>query len=152
MCPCYWKYDSQLIWSYVMLKTFSFCCSVLSHSVVSDSLWPHGLWPIRLLRPWGFSRQEYWSGLPFPPPGDLPNPGLVPRSPALQVASPVWATSEAHVRTSVITSVVTGVPHETVSSVGDAGFTVTFLSLLGLTSTLFDMALFISTHNKWYFL
>jgi len=36
----------------------------------------------RLLCPWGFSRQEYWSGLPFPPPGDLPNPGIEPRSPA----------------------------------------------------------------------
>ena len=33
----------------------------------------------------GFSRQEYWSGLPFPSPGDLPDPGLEPRSPALQV-------------------------------------------------------------------
>ena len=33
----------------------------------------------------GFSRQEYWSGLPFPPPGDLPNPGIEPRSLALQV-------------------------------------------------------------------
>ena len=32
----------------------------------------------------GFSRQEYWSGLPFPPPGDLPNPGIEPGSPALQ--------------------------------------------------------------------
>ena len=31
----------------------------------------------------GFSRQEYWSGLPFPPPGDLPNPGIEPASPAL---------------------------------------------------------------------
>ena len=31
----------------------------------------------------GFSRQEYWSGLPFPPPGDLPNPGIEPGSPAL---------------------------------------------------------------------
>ena len=37
----------------------------------------------------GFSRQEYWSGLPFPSPGDLPNPGIEPRSPALQAdASP----------------------------------------------------------------
>ena len=32
----------------------------------------------------GSSRQEYWSGLPFPSPGDLPNPGTEPRSPALQ--------------------------------------------------------------------
>ena len=33
---------------------------------------------------WDFSRQEYWSGLPFPPPGDLPNLGIKPRSPTLQ--------------------------------------------------------------------
>ena len=32
----------------------------------------------------GFSRQEYWSGLPFPSPGDLPNPGVEPGSPALE--------------------------------------------------------------------
>ena len=32
----------------------------------------------------GFSRQDYWSGLPCPPLGDLPNPGIEPRSPALQ--------------------------------------------------------------------
>ena len=32
----------------------------------------------------GFSRQECWSGLPFPSPGDLPNPGIEPWSPALQ--------------------------------------------------------------------
>ena len=31
----------------------------------------------------GFSRQVYWSGLPFPPPGDLPDPGVEPLSPAL---------------------------------------------------------------------
>ena len=35
----------------------------------------------------GLSRQEYWSGLPFPSPGDLPDPGMEPRSPALQVDS-----------------------------------------------------------------
>ena len=34
-----------------------------------------------------FSRPEYWSGQPFPSPGDLPNPGIKPRSPALQVDS-----------------------------------------------------------------
>ena len=32
----------------------------------------------------GFSRQEYWSGLPFPSSGDLPDPGIEPRSPTLQ--------------------------------------------------------------------
>ena len=35
----------------------------------------------------GFSRQEYRSGLPFPSPGDLPNPGIEPKSPALQADS-----------------------------------------------------------------
>ena len=35
----------------------------------------------------GFSRQEYWSGMPCPSPGDLPNPGIKPRSPTLQVDS-----------------------------------------------------------------
>ena len=40
-----------------------------------------------VLCPCGFSRQEYWNGLPCPPPGDLPNPGIEPRSPALQADS-----------------------------------------------------------------
>ena len=44
-------------------------------------------WTIRLVCPWRFSRQEYWSGLPFPSPGDLPNPGIEPRSPALHADS-----------------------------------------------------------------
>ena len=35
----------------------------------------------------GFSRQEYWSGLPFPSPEDLPDPGIEPGSPALQADS-----------------------------------------------------------------
>jgi len=35
----------------------------------------------------GFSRQEYWSGLPFPSPGDLSNPGIEPRSSVLQADS-----------------------------------------------------------------
>ena len=35
----------------------------------------------------GFSRQEYWSGLPFPSPGDLPDPGVEPRFPALEADS-----------------------------------------------------------------
>ena len=54
---------------------------------MSDSLWLYGLWPIRLLCPCGFSRQEYRSGLPHPPLGDLPNPGIKFRSPALQAVS-----------------------------------------------------------------
>ena len=38
----------------------------------------------------GFPRQEYWSGLPFPAPGDLLNPGIEPMSPALQANSLLW--------------------------------------------------------------
>ncbi|CAM9646205.1 unnamed protein product [Rangifer tarandus platyrhynchus] len=53
-------------------------CSVTA--VVSDSLRPHGLQSARLLCPWGFSRQEYWSGWPCPPPRDLPDPGIEPTS------------------------------------------------------------------------
>jgi len=48
---------------------------------VSDSLRPHRLQPARLLCPWGFSNQEYWSGLLCPPPGDLPTQGLNPGLP-----------------------------------------------------------------------
>ena len=48
---------------------------LFSCSVMSESLRPHRLArqaPLSM----GFSRQEYWSGLPFPSPGDLPNPGI----------------------------------------------------------------------------
>ena len=43
------------------------------------------LWTVALKAPlsMGFSRQDYWSGLPFSTPGDLPNPGIEPASPAL---------------------------------------------------------------------
>ena len=52
-----------------------------SRSVVPDSATP---WTIRFME---FSRPEYWSGWPFPSPGDLPNPGTEPRSPTLQADS-----------------------------------------------------------------
>ena len=44
------------------------------------------LWTVAYQAPpsMGFSRQEYWSGLPFPSPGDLPDPGIEPGSPAFQ--------------------------------------------------------------------
>ena len=55
----------------------------------------------------GFSRQEYWSGLPFPSPGDLPDPGIKPRSPALEAdalpseppGTPYWPLSAGQWRT-----------------------------------------------------
>ena len=66
---------------------------VLSCSVVSDSATP---WTVTRQAPvsMGFSRQEYWSGLPFPSPEDLPDPGIQPASltsPAL--ASRFFSTS-----------------------------------------------------------
>ena len=50
---------------------------------MSDSV---TLWTVAHQAPpsMGFSRQEYWSGSPFPSPGDLPDPGIKPKSPALQ--------------------------------------------------------------------
>ena len=60
---------------------------VLSRSAVPDSVQRCRLQPARLLCPRGFSKQQYCSGLSRPPPGDLPNPGIKPRSPALQVHS-----------------------------------------------------------------
>ena len=69
------------------ITTLLISCESESRSVVSDSLQLHGLQTAKLLCPWRFSRQEYWSGLPCPPPGDLPNPGIEPGSPALQVDS-----------------------------------------------------------------
>ena len=55
--------------------------SVVSNSVIS--------WTVTHQAPLSmeFSRQEYWSGLPFPTPGDLPDPGIEPGSPELQADS-----------------------------------------------------------------
>ena len=57
-----------------------------SHSVLSDCVTP---WSIAHQAPLSveFSSQEYWSGSPFPFPGDLLGPGIEPRSPALQADS-----------------------------------------------------------------
>ena len=60
-----------------------------------------------VLCPCGFSRQEHWSGLPCPPPGDLPNLGFKPRFPTLQAESFTdWATREAEEYWSVSLSLV----------------------------------------------
>ena len=59
-------------------------CSVVSNSTTPQTVAPQAP------RPMGFSREKYWSGLPFTFPGDLPNPGIEPISPAplaLQVKS-----------------------------------------------------------------
>ena len=65
-------------------------CSVLSHIRLVVTTWiiTHQA-PLST----GFSRQEFWSELPFPPPGDLPHPGIKPMSsaPTLQVNSLPWS-------------------------------------------------------------
>ena len=67
------------VYIYVYLYTYAaLSCLVMSDSVTSWTVARQAA----LSR--GFARQEYWSGLPCPPPGDLPNPGIKPRSPALQ--------------------------------------------------------------------
>ena len=57
-----------------------------SHSVISDSV---TTWTVahQVPRSMGFSRQEYWNGLLFSSPGDLPNPGIEPQSPVLRADS-----------------------------------------------------------------
>src|SRR5574340_950560 len=72
----------------ISLRTLCFSSVRFSCSVLSDSLWTCSL-PCTVVHQvplsMGFSMQEYWSGLPFPTPGDLANPGIERRSPAWQV-------------------------------------------------------------------
>ena len=56
------------------------CVCVLSRSVMSHALWPHELVAFQAPLFVEFFKQEYWSGLPFSPPGDLANPGIEPES------------------------------------------------------------------------
>ena len=73
--------------SYVWVIVMLFGKSVRVHSVTSNSFVTP--WTVAHEAPlsMGFPRQEYWSGLPFPPPEDLLNPGIEPGSPALQADS-----------------------------------------------------------------
>ena len=72
------------------------CCCYLVTSVISSSVTP---WTVahQASLSMGFSRQEYWSGLPFPSPGDLRNPGIELASPCIgrQILNH-WATWEAY--------------------------------------------------------
>ena len=91
---------------------------VFSHLVVSDSLQPHGLYvahqaPLSM----GFLRQEYWSGLLFPSPGDLPDSRIEPTSPALQTDSlPLSRTVLGNVKMSAVACL------ETIKEVSSQGF------------------------------
>ena len=72
---------------------------MLSHSVVSASLQPHGLVACQAPLSMGIPQGRIWSGLPCSPPGDLPNSEIKPRSPTLQEnslpAEPPGKPSEA---------------------------------------------------------
>ena len=59
----------------------------VSGSVMFHSLQPNGFYPRQTPLSSGVSRQDYWSGLPFPSPGDLPDPVVKPKSAALQADS-----------------------------------------------------------------
>ena len=62
-----------------LLNYMHYVCVCVSHSVMPNSLWPHGLAHQAPL-PIEFSRQQYWSGLPFSTPKYLPDPGIKPMS------------------------------------------------------------------------
>ena len=63
------------------------CHESVSCSIVPDSLLPPWTVAHEASLSMGFSTEEYWSGLPFPTPEDLPNSGIKPGSPALQADS-----------------------------------------------------------------
>ena len=50
----------------------------------------------------GFAWHKYWSGLPFPPPGDLPNPGIEPASPASPALAGGFFTTEPPVKVAIV--------------------------------------------------
>ena len=69
-----------------LLNMHLYCLNMCS--IVFNSLWLHGLYiAFQVHLPMGFSRQEYWSGLPFPTSGDLPDPEIKP----ISLASPALA-------------------------------------------------------------
>ena len=78
----YHIYLKNGIWDFFFLC--SVCLYILSHVEFFVTPW---IIARQAHLSMGFSRQEYWSGLPFPSPGHLPDPGVEPRSPALQADS-----------------------------------------------------------------
>ena len=71
------------------------CVCVLSHSVVSNSLRPHGLYPARLLCPWNFPGKNAGLGYHFPFPGNLPDPGIESESPVSPALAGGFLESES---------------------------------------------------------
>ena len=111
----------------------------VSHSVVSDFLPPHGLHhaPPSM----EFSRQEYWSGLSFPSPGDLPDPGIEPGFTTLQAdalpseppgkpSTYFWAISFANIQKTLLTKL--SIYDKTFQKVGIEGIYISASLLLPL--------------------
>ena len=63
---------SFTFWIFQIFGAYHMVCVWVAQS--HPTLWCHGLEPTRLLCPWDYPGQEYWTGLPFPTPGDLPHP------------------------------------------------------------------------------
>ena len=80
---------SHTNWAYwnCLSELCCICVRVKSHQLCPTLYDPMDYIACQAPLSMGFYRQEYWSGLPCPSPGDLPNPGFKPRSPALQVDS-----------------------------------------------------------------
>ena len=72
------------LWCGLWSQTLCVCAQSLSHVQLFVTPWTVAR---QALPPMGFCRQEYWSELPFPPPEDLPNPGIELASPALRADS-----------------------------------------------------------------
>ena len=72
-----------------------FAVSQISQMCVCSiaKLWPHGLYPARLLHPWNFPGKNTGVGLPFTPPGDLPDPGIHPVSSVFPALAGVFFTT-----------------------------------------------------------
>ena len=87
------------LYCFIFFSVYTFtdlmCCAVLSHSVMSNSLWPHGLQPARILCPWDSPGNNTGVGCQFHPQGIFPtqgsNPGLLHCRQILYS----WATREA---------------------------------------------------------
>ena len=75
------------IFSCKITLSIALCCVVLSHSVMSDSLGPHGLYPTRLLYPWDFPGKNPGVGSHFLLQGNPTDPGIEVESPSLHMDS-----------------------------------------------------------------
>ena len=96
-----WQVLNKVMWEIIEERMTSSALGTMegysrmhARSVVSDSLWFHGLQLTSLFCSMGFSRQEYWSRLPFSKTGDLPDPGIEPVSPESPALAGRFFTTE----------------------------------------------------------